>query len=121
MVRGVLCWQRCRPRCIEFAELSPGTSEVDLFDDLLFHNVFLVEHLLLNGQTADSLLRKLPTGNRMVSGARHAFFEMPGPMPASRAVVDAGRFSVPRSGAGAGSSTQIPLITASSAAAKSLA
>lgn len=62
-------------RCVEFAERLPDTAEVDLFDNLLFHNVFFVEHLLMTEQTAASLLRKLQTGNRMVTGARDAFFE----------------------------------------------
>lgn len=79
------------------------------------------------------LVLELLVGNRMVSGARHACFEMPGSMSAGRAVVAAGRLAFAeiarcslRRGCGAPErraegSTQIPLITASSAPTKSLA
>ncbi|WP_198087023.1 hypothetical protein [Variovorax sp. E3] len=68
---------------VEFAKLLPDAAEVDLFDNLLFHNVFFVEHLLLTEKTAESLLQKLLIGNRMVTGSRDAFVES--------ALLDAGR------------------------------
>ena len=84
--------------------------------------------------TKDRLLvLELLVGNRMVSGERHAFFEVPGSMPAGRDVVAAGRSAFAEivrgslwRGCGAPErrargSTQIPLITASSAPTKSLA
>jgi len=59
----------------EFAALLPDAAQFDLFDNLMFHNVFFVEHLILTEQTTESLLRKLLTGNRIVTGARDAFVE----------------------------------------------
>lgn len=62
-------------RHAEFMSLRPTDSNLELFDNLLFHNIFFVEHLLLTAPTADLLLKALLVGNRVVMGSRDPFFE----------------------------------------------
>lgn len=62
-------------RSLEFAKLGSVDQEGDLFDGLLFHNIFFVEQLLLTERTAEKLLGALMTGMRMVTGTRDPFFD----------------------------------------------
>lgn len=62
-------------RYAEFAALPSTGHKATLVDNFLFHNVFLVEYLLLTEQSAESLLRALLMGHRMVTGSRDPVFD----------------------------------------------
>lgn len=62
-------------RNAEFAALPLTGPKATLFDNFLFHNVFLVEYLLLTEQSAESLLQALLMGHRMVTGSRDPVFD----------------------------------------------
>ncbi len=64
-----------RKRYQAFVELHQGDHAADLFDNLMFHNVFFLEYLLLTVPTAEKLLQELGMGNRIVTGTRDPFFE----------------------------------------------
>jgi hypothetical protein len=62
-------------RSQEFSELVDADARMDLYDGLLFHNVFFIEQLLMTERTADKLLGALTLGMRMVTGTRDPFFD----------------------------------------------
>ncbi|PRE40534.1 hypothetical protein C6P97_26405 [Burkholderia multivorans] len=70
-------------RSQEFSELVDADSEGDLYDGLLFHNVFFIEQLLMTERTADRLLAALTLGMRIVTGTRDPFFDRAALSPAS--------------------------------------
>ncbi|KVW05809.1 hypothetical protein WK91_34535 [Burkholderia cepacia] len=59
----------------EFETVKGENSDRDLFDNLLFHNVFFIEHLLRTERNGDALLSALVRGARIVTGSRDPFFD----------------------------------------------
>lgn len=64
-----------RRRSLDFAELVNIDEEGDLFDGLLFHNIYFVEQLLLKERTGEKFLNALLVGQRLVTGTRDPFFD----------------------------------------------
>jgi hypothetical protein len=62
-----------------FAQLVPQEPDQPartLFDNLVFHNVFFIEHLLLSLKTAEDFLMKLRMLSRVVTGSRDPIFDI---------------------------------------------
>ncbi|CAN7335355.1 hypothetical protein LJR029_005726 [Caballeronia sp. LjRoot29] len=62
-------------RSVEFSEIVDANKEGDLFDGLLFHNIFFIEQLLLRERTAEKFISALLLGMRVVTGTRDPFFD----------------------------------------------
>lgn len=62
-------------RSNEFETVKGEDSNRDLFDNLLFHNVFFIEHLLRTHRSGEALLSALVRGTRIVTGSRDPFFD----------------------------------------------
>ncbi|TAL97060.1 MAG: hypothetical protein EPN73_07425 [Paraburkholderia sp.] len=66
-------------RAMEFAQLVPQEPDRPartLFDNLVFHNVFFVEHVLLSLKTAEDFLTRLRMLSRIVTGSRDSIFDI---------------------------------------------
>lgn len=61
-------------QCAEFDRLR-RSDESGPFDNLLFHNVFYLEHALLSAPTAESLLQELIGRYRVSTGSRDPIFD----------------------------------------------
>lgn len=62
-------------RYATFNSVRNNTCGRDLFDNVLFHNIFFIEHLLATARTAESFLKALAMGSRVTTGSRDPFFE----------------------------------------------
>lgn len=59
----------------EFRKIRPSGSNIDLFDNLAFHNIFFIENLLETKRTAKDFLDALQRGTRITTGTRDPFVE----------------------------------------------
>lgn len=58
----------------DFDKVKPHKHS-DLFENVLFRNIFFIEHVLMAASNAETFLTELLRGSRMVTGARDPFFE----------------------------------------------
>ncbi|MFM0441333.1 hypothetical protein PQQ84_33220 [Paraburkholderia strydomiana] len=62
-------------RYAAFQELGIESAGRDLFDNVVFHNVFFIEELLTTASTSELFLKALMMGTRVSTGSRDPFFE----------------------------------------------
>jgi hypothetical protein len=64
-----------RTLAAEFDKAKPKDDDRNFFDNVVFHNVFFIEHMIERNRSPKSFIEALLRGSRITTGSRDPFFE----------------------------------------------
>ncbi|WP_438391215.1 hypothetical protein [Caballeronia sp. DA-9] len=67
--------QTLRTLATDFGKAKSKDDDRDFFDNVVFHNVFFIEHMVERNRSAASFIGAILRGSRITNGSRDPFFE----------------------------------------------